>query len=111
MELQFNKTIIPYLRTLKREVQTQELTQEVRLSDGMPDIGKILASWGQILLRGKQWNGGGAGANGGVMVGVLYEPEDYSLETLRVPEGAWLLLPPQCTQDYLESLCQWLRSL
>lgn len=78
MELQFNKTIIPYLRTLKREVQTQELTQEVRLSDGMPDIGKILASWGQILLRGKQWNGGGAGANGGVMVWVLYEPEDDS---------------------------------
>ena len=78
MELQFNKTIIPYLRTLKREVQTQELTQEVRLSDGMPDIGKILASWGQILLRGKQWNGSGAGANGGVMVWVLYEPEDDS---------------------------------
>ena len=76
MELQFNKTIIPYLSTLKREVQTQELTQEVRLTDGMPDIGKILASWGQILLRGKHWNGGGAGANGGVMVWVLYEPED-----------------------------------
>jgi len=41
---------------------------------------------------------------------VIYEPEDYSLESLQVPEGAWLLLPPQCTQDYLESLCQWLKA-
>lgn len=78
MELQFNKTVIPCLRTVAREVQTQEQTQEVRLSDGMPDIGRVLASWGQVLLRGKEWRGGGAGASGGVMVWVLYAPEDGS---------------------------------
>ena len=78
MELQFNKTVIPCLRTVAREVQTQEQTQEVRLSDGMPDIGRVLASWGQVLLRGKEWRGGGAGASGGVMAWVLYAPEDGS---------------------------------
>lgn len=78
MELQFNKTIIPCLQTVAREVQNQEQTQEVRLSDGMPDIGRVLGSWGQVLLRGKQWRGGGAGASGGVMVWVLYAPEDGS---------------------------------
>lgn len=78
MELQFNKTIIQCLRTVAREVQTQEQTQEVRLSDGMPDIGRVLGSWGQVLLRGKEWRGGGAGASGGVMVWVLYAPEDGS---------------------------------
>lgn len=78
MELQFNKTVIPCLRTVAREVQNQEQTQEVRLSEGMPDIGRILASWGQVLLRGKEWRNGGAAASGGVMVWVLYAPEDGS---------------------------------
>ena len=78
MELQFTKSVIPCLQTVAREVQTREQTQEVRLSDGMPDIGRVLTSWGQILLRGKQWHGGSAGASGGVMVWVLYAPEDGS---------------------------------
>lgn len=75
MELQFNKSVIPCLRTILRELQTQEVTQEVRLTDEMPDIGRVLASWGQILIRGKDWHGSGAGVSGGVMVWVLYEPE------------------------------------
>ena len=78
MELQLTKSVIPCLQTVAREVQTREQTQEVRLSDGMPDIGRVLTSWGQILLRGKQWHGGSAGASGGVMVWVLYAPEDGS---------------------------------
>ena len=76
MELQFNKSVVPCLQTVTREVQTQEQTQEVRLSDGMPDIGRVLTSWGQVILRGKEWRGGNAGASGGVMVWVLYAPED-----------------------------------
>lgn len=76
MELQFNKTVIPCLRTVSRQMQMQEQTQEVRLTDGMPDIGKVLASWGQILVRGKEWHTGGAGVSGGIMVWVLYAPED-----------------------------------
>ncbi len=76
MELQFNKTVIPCLRKVVREMQTQEQTQEVRLTDGMPDIGRVLASWGQVLLRGKEWRSSGAGVSGGVMVWVLYAPED-----------------------------------
>ncbi len=78
MELQFNKTVIPYLSPVVREMQTQEQTQEVRLTDGLPDIGRVLASWGQILVRGKEWRSGNAGVSGGVMVWVLYAPEDGS---------------------------------
>lgn len=78
MELQFHKTVIPCLRTVANQVQTQEQTQEVRLTDGMPDIGRVLASWGQVLLRGKEWRNNGAGASGGIMVWVLYAPEDGS---------------------------------
>lgn len=76
MELKFEKRGIPYLKPLLREIQTQEQTQELRLTDGMPDIGKILGAWGQVILRGKEWRGDSVGCNGGVMAFVLYEPED-----------------------------------
>lgn len=78
MELQFGKTSIQCLKRNVREVQDQEQTQEVRLQDGLPDIGRVLGAWGQCVMRGKQWNSGGMGCNGGVMVWVLYAPEDGS---------------------------------
>ena len=78
MELQFNKTALPCLRQLVGEVQNQEVTQEVRLGDAMPDIGKILACWGQIMIRSKEWRGGEMNVSGGVVVFALYAPEDGS---------------------------------
>lgn len=76
MELQFRKTGYPCLQRVKREVQNQEQTQEVRLGDGMPDVGRVLGAWGQVLMRGKEWRNGGMGVSGGVLVWVLYAPED-----------------------------------
>lgn len=78
MQLQFHKTICPCLQRIKRQVQNQEQTQEVRLGDDMPDIGRILGAWGQVLLRGKEWHTGSMGVSGGVMAWVLYAPEDGS---------------------------------
>ncbi len=93
MELQFHKTELPYLNTVARELRTQEHTQEVRLTDGMPDIGKIIASWGQVLLRGKEWRSGHAGASCGVMVWVLYSPEDGS--------------EPRCVETWIPFQTKW----
>ena len=76
MELQFRKSTIPYLNRVIREVQNQEQTQEIRLTDGMPDIGKILCAWGQVVVRSKEWRNDSASFSGGVMVWVLYAPED-----------------------------------
>lgn len=76
MELQFHKTVYPCLRQIRREVQNQEQTQEVRIPDGMPDVGRVLAAWGQVLIRSKEWRSGTMGISGGVMVWVLYTPED-----------------------------------
>lgn len=76
MELQFHKTAFPCLRQAVREIQNQEQTQEVRLSDAMPDIGRVLGAWGQVLIRGKQWLTGGMSVSGGVMAWILYAPED-----------------------------------
>ena len=78
MELKFDKRGIPYLKNLLLETQTQEQTQELRLTEGMPDIGKILGTWGQVILRGKEWRGDSVACTGGVMAHVLYAPEDGS---------------------------------
>ena len=87
MELQFEKQGIEYLRQALGAVKDQELTQEIRLTDAMPDVGRVLAGWGQPVLRSKEWQGSQVGASGGVMVWVLYAPEDGS--DPQVVEG-WL---------------------
>lgn len=76
MELKFQRSVCAYLNPVVRQVQNQELTQEIRLSDGMPDIGRVLAGWGQVILRSKEWRSDSASFSGGLMVWVLYAPED-----------------------------------
>lgn len=76
MELEFEKEKVPYLGTPVREIQNVEATQELKLPDGLPDVGKILAAWGQEILRGKEWRMDSVLLTGGVMVWVLYTPEE-----------------------------------
>jgi len=93
MELQFHKYSCRCMRRVKRQQQNQEQTQELRLPDGMPDIGSVLAAWGQVLLRGKEWRGGGMSVSGGVMAWVLYAPEDGS--------------EPQCVETWIPFQMKW----
>ena len=76
MELQFKKTGYSCLKPVLREIQNQEQTLEMKLSDSMPDIGRVIGAWGQVVLRSKEWRGDGIGAAGGVMAWVLYGPDD-----------------------------------
>ena len=76
MELQFQDTPLYFLRSITSQQKTQEQTQEVRIPDGMPDIGSVLGAWGQVLLRSKQWNTNSLGLSAGVMVWILYAPEE-----------------------------------
>lgn len=76
MELQFKKSICSCLDTAVREVQNVEQTQEIKLPDGMPDIGRVLSAWGQVILRSKEWRSDCVAFSGGMMVWVLYAPED-----------------------------------
>lgn len=78
MELQFQVNKIPCLQQLKAESQTLEQTQELRLSDGMPEVGRVLGAWGQMVVRGKEWHSDSVGVNCGIMVWVMYAPEDGS---------------------------------
>lgn len=78
MELQFEKKPCPHLRWTVWDVKEQEQTQEVRLADGLPDIGTILGVWGQCIMRGKEWANDSISTTGGVMAWVLYAPADGS---------------------------------
>ena len=91
--MEFEKTVLPCLKWASRDVLNQEQTAEVRLPEGMPDIGSILGAWGQCILRGKDWRSGEAGVSGGVMVWVMYLPA----------EGG----EPQCVEGWLPIQHKW----
>ena len=93
MELQFQKSACSCLNTAVREVQNQELTQEMKLTDGMPDIGRVLSAWGQGIMRSKEWRGDSVALSGGMMVWVLYAPEDGT--------------NPRCISGWIPFQMQW----
>lgn len=92
MEYQFSQNTFSYLKRAAWEVKNEEQTQEVKLSESMPDIGKILGIWGQPLIRSKEWRGSAMSASGGVMVWILYAPEEGD---------------PQCMEAWVPFQMQW----
>ena len=76
MELEFKKNVFNCLRECVHEVQNGEETLEIRLPDGSADIGRVLAAWGQPVLRSKEWRDRQITISCGMMVWVLYCPED-----------------------------------
>ena len=80
MEVTFQNQGCPCLKPVLRQVRNAEQSQEIRLTEGMPDVGRILTAWGQPILRSKEWGSDGLSVTGGMMVWVLYAPEDGSGE-------------------------------
>ena len=101
MEVKFSKNTCPYLHRAVCQIQNAEQTQEVRLTESMPDIGTVLGCWGQVLIRGKEWRTGTMNVSGGVMAWVLYAPEDgsapRSIETWIPFQLSWEL--PETQRD------------
>lgn len=93
MELQWGSTPCSYLRCNVRQVQNQEQTLELRLTEGMPDIGSVLCAWGQVMLRSKEWRNEAMSVTGGVNAWVLYAPEDGS--------------EPRCVEGWLPFQAKW----
>lgn len=75
MELEFKQTTLACMRCVVSQVRNAEQTQELKLGEGMPDVGRIIGAWGQPVLRSKEWQSDSFGFSGGMMIWVLYQPE------------------------------------
>lgn len=93
MEIKFKETAVGCMECLNTQRRQQEQTLELKLSEGMPDAGRILGCWGQPVIRGKEWRTGSIGVTGGTMVWVLYAPEDGSA--------------PRCMEGWMPYQLQW----
>ena len=93
MDVTFETRLHSCMEPVLREIHTSEQTQQISLPDGMPDIGQVLGAWGQPLLRGKQWQAEEVSCNGGLMVWVLYAPEDGS--------------PARCLEGWIPFTLRW----
>ena len=93
MELQLKKTTLSALDTRLREVRNMEQTQEFKLTEGMGDVGRVLGAWGQAVVRGKEWRGDEIVLSAGMMVWVLYAPEDGG--------------PYQCIESWIPFQLRW----
>lgn len=93
MELQFRKKSCDFVSELVSQCKEQELTDEIRLPDNLADVGRVLGAWGQVLIRGKEWRPDRVSVSGGVMVWVLYIPENSN--------------QPQMVEGWLPFYEQW----
>ena len=78
MDIQFEKKPLHTLQSILHQTQSTELTQEIRLPEELPDIGRVVCAWAQPLIRGKEWLSDRIGVSGGVLCWVLYVPEEGS---------------------------------
>ena len=72
MDLQFEKISLPLMQRIVSESKSCEETKELRLGENAPDAAAVIAAWGQVLLRSKQWRSGGMTVSGGVLAFVAY---------------------------------------
>ena len=93
MEVNFENRTISCLEIPLRQVQNSEQTLEIKLQEDMPDVGQVLTAWGQPILRSKEWREDQVQFSGGMMVWVLYVPEDGTQE--------------QCVQGWIPFQMRW----
>ena len=93
MEVKFEKQVLSCMDLCLREDRSSEETLEIRIPEGMPDAGKILAAWGQPLLRSKEWRSDRIVCTAGMLLWVLYQPE---------AGGA-----PQCLDGWVSHTLHW----
>lgn len=108
MEVSFKKSDCSCLVPVLSQVQSMEQTQEVRIPEGMPEAGKILCSWGQAILRSKEWRTGEVSLSAGMTVWVLYLPENGGqVQCLQswIPFQFRWDIPENCAEGTVRMLC------
>lgn len=75
MELTIHEAPVEYLQRTVLDTIYQEQTAEIIVPDSMPDIDRIIDSYGTIILQDKRCEDGELRISGGIQAGVLYLPE------------------------------------
>ncbi len=113
MEQLFERRTVTCLNRCLWRVDDREQTQEVKLSDDMPDIGTVLCARGQCILRSKEWAPDSVSASGGIMVWIVYTPENGGqLQTVEawIPvQQKWEL--PQGSREGKLRVCMQLKGV
>lgn len=78
MELEFIKRSVPYLKRIIHEIHTTEETGETVVPDSYPDMGKIIHSYAEPIIRSKDCREGSVTVTGGIRGGLIYSPDDHS---------------------------------
>lgn len=76
MELQFQNKPLHCMRQVAWDTKNEEQTLEIRVTEDMPPVDKILAAWGQPIIRSKEWNADQVLVSGGVLAWVLYDAQN-----------------------------------
>ena len=92
MEMEFKTKEFPYWRPVLRQMQAQEQTQEIRLTEDLPDVGRILGIWGQVIHRAKEWRGDSVNFSGGILVYIPFAGEDGT---------------NHCMESWMPFQCRW----
>ena len=86
MELPFEKTVSRFWQQKLYAPVMKEEIQEYKLPEGMPDVERVIAAWGQVVLRGKEWRPSHIGLTGGIMVWAIYAAGDGTVRRIE----SWL---------------------
>ena len=79
MELEFQQVHISYLQCVLHETIVQEESGETIVPDSMPDMEHIADSFANVIVRGKECQGGTVSMTGDIQAGVLYTAQQEDM--------------------------------
>ena len=78
MELEFKESSFQRLDCVLHDVKYQEETGEMIVPDSEPDMEEVVASYADVMIRGKDCRNGCVIISGGIKGCVIYRPEDHT---------------------------------
>ena len=79
MEGNFTRKQLDYLSAALKQVQNSEQTLEIKLPEGMPDVGQVLTAWGQPVMRSKEW----------LDSAVIYQQDEETITAFKAMVPMW----------------------
>ena len=112
MEILFQAQTITYLAEKRFDDLHQEQSGEILIPETLPELGRVIDSYGAVLIQDRSVDNGSATVSGSIQVGILYVPageEGVERLDLTLPFTVTKKVPTQ-PDSILYCWC-WLRSI